>query len=78
MKKLEHIRSLQKVPKWIVKGALANFHGIMDNPPSVLNAEITSEPFLLGGHTACVFIQGVSGCVSIGALTKPEPQHAAL
>ena len=72
LRKFKRYTTLAQVPAWMKKDARAHYHSIVDEGPTLLNALITSEPFMLGGHTPCVFIEGISGCVATYALSKPE------
>jgi hypothetical protein len=36
-----------------------------------MRTEVTEPAFILSGHTACVFVKGVRGCVAIDAVAAP-------
>lgn len=55
--------------KWIKPGAAADYHPIIGEPAS-RSVTVTHEPTLLGGHTWCVMVDGVSGLVCCDALTE--------
>lgn len=61
---------LDRVPTWIFAGAIVNYHSIIRGPVTHPKVTVTSAPFLLGGHTACVMLQGISGAIACAALTR--------
>jgi len=71
-RKFKRYKTLSQVPAWMKKDARAHYHSIVDEGPTLLNVLITGEPFMLAGHTPCVFIEGVSGCVATYALSEPK------
>lgn len=73
--KQRHIQKIEEIPAWVQKGALANYHSILNEPPTTRGVRITSDPFLLGGHTVCVMIDAVIGAVSVGALSPADPKR---
>lgn len=41
------------------------------SPGALAVAVAVTEPaFILGGHTACTFVDGVRGCVALNSLTQ--------
>jgi hypothetical protein len=65
-------RSLHQVPDWVKKGARADYHAIINEPVTHEALLITEPPFMLGGHTPSVFLEGISGCVAIDALSRAD------
>lgn len=44
------------------------YHPIIGDNEGRRETETTSDAFVLAGHTVCVFVQGVSGCVALEAI----------
>lgn len=65
------LTALKQVPHWVQKGWLVNYHSVLRGPVTHPDMKVTSDPYLLGGHTPCVMLEGYSGCVAISNLSRP-------
>ena len=52
-------------------GTEMNYHHVIGEAPSTRHKTRSKAQVLLG-HTAVVWLEGVSGCVCLEALTKPK------
>lgn len=59
-----------KPAKWMKDGALVDYHSVIGEPATVLGRKIIGEPWQLGHGAWVVKIEGVSGGVSVDAITK--------
>jgi hypothetical protein len=66
-----HIKDANQIPDWVRIGARVNYHSILNEPASQFDLEITAGPSVLGGIWV-VWLAGKAGCVSVGALSKPN------
>lgn len=52
-------------------GTPVNYHSVIGESKHI-STKTRSEAFILSGHTAVVFVENVSGCVALDALTSPS------
>ena len=60
---------LQRCRKWNLAhpvGSEVRYHPVINGPEYRLR-KTRGEAFVLSGHTACVFLEGESGCVALDA-----------
>jgi hypothetical protein len=72
MKKPKYMKA---PPAWMVVGASVDYSATIGQPPTILNARITREPFEMPGSTGqparwATFIDKVRGWVAIEALRQ--------
>lgn len=62
--KIEHAPA-----SWIKAGVRADYHSVIGGPVTISGVKVTCDPYVLGGHSWVVFIEGKAGCVSVQALS---------
>jgi hypothetical protein len=76
MKRGKTLKTLEReCQEWNSKhpvGTLVKYHAVIGSPASVVRT-IKTEAQVLSGHTAVLWLEGMSGCVALEACEPAQP-----